>query len=87
MSDLSDVKPGDKLFIKSGHYDRGHIEDVERITPTGRVIVKRGTFERSGRLRGGNSWCSTYARPATEDDIAGNYRYGLVSKISNFRGW
>ena len=84
MSDLSQVQVGTRLFVTVGHYDRGRIELVERITPTGRIVTKSGTYERSGYRRGGNSWSRGYARVATEDDIAGIYRYGLVERMKSF---
>lgn len=87
MTDLLGLKVGDKLFVKRGHYDKGSIVAVDRITPTGRVITKRGEFNPNGRLRGSSGWLSETARPATEDDIAGIYRYGLVQKLESFRTW
>lgn len=87
MGNLEDVKTGDKLFVKSGPYDKGCIVMVDRVTPTGRVITKSGEFNSNGSLRGDNGWQQTWARPATEDDIAGIYRYGLVQKLLQFRAW
>ena len=87
MTDLANVKAGDKLFVKSGHYDKGRIIVADRITPTGRVITKHGEFNPNGRKRGDSGWDSTWARPATEDDIAGIYRHGLVQKLAAFRLW
>jgi hypothetical protein len=88
MHDLSGVKVGDKLCIY-GRLSRDRIAIVDRLTPTGRVITKAGTFSVHGRMYGRlqDSWNQQYARPATEDDIAGIYRAGLVSKIERFRGW
>ena len=84
MTDLSAIKVGDKLFIM-GRYNRGRIAEVERITPSGRVIAGTETFDRSGRRRGDSrSWYLTRARPATEDDIASDYRFGLVEKLKGF---
>lgn len=83
MYDLSGVKVGDKLLIKS--YGSGRIEVAERITPTGRVITKTGTFTPNGRLMGDSStWHRTYAKVATEDDVAGIFRIGLVDKFRRF---
>lgn len=84
MGDLSGVKVGDKLCIRRSHYQPSTIEIVERVTPTGRVITKSGAFERSGYMRGGDSWSRPYAWLATEDDIAGVHRYGLVSTFKQF---
>lgn len=87
MSDLTDVKVGDKLFVRSGHYSRSMILTADRITPSGRVITTSGEFNRNGRKRGDSGWHTTWARKATEDDIAGIYRNGLVQELSNFRAW
>ena len=87
MGDLADVKVGDNLFIKTAH-SMGHIVAVDRITPSGRVITKSGEFNPNGRKRGDRgSWSSVWARLATEDDVAGIYRLGLVRKLESFRKW
>lgn len=87
MNDLANVKVGDSLYVKSGRYDKGSIVTADRVTPSGRVVTRSGEFNPDGRKRGESGWMRTRARPATEDDIAGIYRYGLVSKISNFHHW
>lgn len=87
MDDLSEVKVGDKLFVKGSGYDKGHLEIVERITPTGRVITKHSKYDKSGRRIGDTGYFRARASKATEDDIAGIYRLGLVNKIEQFRRW
>lgn len=87
MGDLAGVRVGDKLFIKSGHYDRGRIEAVDRVTPSGRVITKSGEFNPNGRKRGDSGWQSALARLATEDDVAGIRRHNLVQELEKFRLW
>lgn len=87
MADLLGLKVGDRLFVKRGHHDKGSIVAVDRITPTGRVITKRGEFNPNGRLRGSGGWLSEWARPATEDDIAGIYRHGLVQKLESVHSY
>jgi hypothetical protein len=72
------------MFVRSGHYDKGHIEIVEKVTPSGRFVLKSGTYDPNGRKRGQNSWYSTWATLATEDQIAGVYRNGLVAKFKAF---
>src|SRR5260221_4855887 len=66
MADLSSVKAGDKLYVKRGHYDTGRIVTVDRLTPSGRVIAGTQTFEKDGRLRGGDGWNRTWAEVATQ---------------------
>lgn len=86
MSDLTGVKVGDKVFVSRGGYDRGHITTVKKITPSGRVITVNGSvYNQDGYRRGETSaWHRTFARVATEDDIAGIYRYSLVEKFKSF---
>lgn len=85
MADLHGVKVGDKLYITKGCYGGGFIEAIDRITPSGRVVTRTGTFDQSGYLRGEtSSWYRTKARVATEDDAAGIYRIGLVDKFKSF---
>jgi hypothetical protein len=86
MPDLENVKAGDKIFV-SERFGAGRVVEVDRVTPTGRVITKVGEFNPNGRRRGDDGWSRTFARLASEDDIAGIYRSGLVSKIEGFRNW
>lgn len=87
MGDLSEVKIGDRLFVKTGNHGHGRIVPIDRITPSGRVITKCGEFNPNGRLRGSRGWDSTWARKASDDDIAGVFRIGLVHKLEMFRAW
>ena len=52
MTDLTGVKPGDALYVTSGHYGTGEIVRVERVTPSGRIIAGTQTFGRDGWARG-----------------------------------
>lgn len=80
--DLANVEVGTKLFICGGGDYKGRIEVVVRVTPTGRIVTRTGTFDRNGRLRGEiGSWHRHYARIATDDDIAGVNRWALVNKL------
>jgi hypothetical protein len=88
MTELREAKPGDKLYVWCGPYDRGRIEEVERTTPSGRLITRSGAFDPDGYLRGEKGrWHRTRARPATADDVAGINRFHLVSKIASFNKW
>lgn len=87
MSDLSNVKPGDVLYVwrNRGH---GDLIPVDRVTPSGRVIAGHYTFERTGYAQGERSvWSYTYARLATQDDIASVKRDNLVAPIARFNAW
>jgi hypothetical protein len=84
MTELTGIKPGDTLFI-SNRWSKW-LDKVDRITPTGRVILKNGTqFNPDGYQRGQTGWDRTSARPATNDDIAGINRSHLVQKLSRFQ--
>jgi len=83
---LDGIRVGDRLCVWHRH-GSNRIETAERITPTGMVVTKSGMFNKDGSLRGDTNWDRTWARPATEDDIAGIYRVGLVQKIERFRLW
>lgn len=84
---LAGVKPGDKLFVKAGIHDSGSIVTADRVTPSGRVITAVGEFNPDGYRRGDSSWSRSFARRATEDDIAGVNRYRLAQKLASFRLW
>ena len=84
--DLTNAKPGDTLYI-SNRWNKW-LDKVDRVTPTGRVILKNGLqFNADGRKRGETDWDRTYARLATADDIAGINRNGLVTKLRHFGAW
>src|SRR5712664_77871 len=81
---LLNVKVGDNLYVWA-RLGSNRIEPVLKITPSGRVITRSGTFNPNGYLRGDrHTWSQTRARPATADDIAGIYRAGLVAKLARF---
>ncbi len=84
MYDLSSAAVGTKLFVKRGRWGGGIIETVERITPAGFIVTKSGMFTRSGVRRGEKGWDRSTATIATEDDIAGVFRYQLVSRFKIF---
>lgn len=83
MTDLSTAKPGDLLYIWGRMNQR--LDKVDRITPTGRVVLKNGEqFNADGSRRGDGPYSCVSARVATEDDIAGIYRANLVNKLRHF---
>ena len=80
MNDLTNAKPGDRLFIWS-RYNKW-LDVVDRVTPTGRVVLKNGTqFKPNGWKLGDKGFDMTQARLATDDDIAGINRGRLVDKL------
>jgi hypothetical protein len=85
---LDNVKVGDRICIIR-HLGSSQLAAVEKVTPSGRVITKHGIFTPNGYMYGGRKepWNRARARLATEDDIAGIYRAGLVRKIETFRLW
>lgn len=88
MTDLSEAKVGDKLFVTTSFHNNGRIVTVDRRTPGGRLITSIGVFNPNGSLRGDvATWGRTFARLATKDDIENIHRFGLVRKIECFRLW
>jgi len=85
---LGRVCVGDSLCIRN-RLGASRIVSAERVTPTQMVVTKVGVFNKDGTLRGERDtwWNRTRATPATEDDIAGIYRAGIVLKVEEFRGW
>lgn len=68
MSEVLDVKVGDKVIYYSG-YGRRQITEVIKITPTGRIRVKANPtlqFNKYGSLMGGDFWSGTYITKATD---------------------
>jgi hypothetical protein len=83
VTDLTAAKPGDTLFI----YTRWKkwIAKVDRVTPTGRVILQNGTqFNPNGDKRGESGWDRAHARIASDDDLASINRDALVRKLTHF---
>lgn len=82
---LANVKPGDALLISDRFGQQ--IGVVDRITPSGRVIIKKYTFNPDGWLRGNNVWNPRSARPATAEDMARLARRDKITKVRDFRSW
>ena len=81
MYNLEGVRVGDKLFVTSRNSDG--VVTVERITAT-LVITKLYRFnKKTGKAQGSDCWSSTWARPATDDDIKQAYRKRLIRKCED----
>jgi hypothetical protein len=85
---LENAKVGDTICVIR-HLGPIQLAVVEKITPSGRVTTKQGTFTPNGYMYGGrkDAWNRARARLATEDDIAGINRASIVRKIDLFRLW
>jgi hypothetical protein len=79
---LSDVKVGVKLCVLS-RLSPKRIEMVLKVTPTGRVVTRSGTFNPDGNLRG-DLFNKTRARLATDDDLIEVYRARLVERFRRY---
>ena len=85
---IKDLKVGDKVII---HNSRGYIpmiKTVERITPTGRIVVSGTNFKKDGwQMNTGNSWSRQHLEQWTEErelDIRKKIFIGKVlSKIND----
>lgn len=68
MATLENVKVGDKLLVTSRGNDE--IKTVTKVTKT-QVTCDTSKFRKTdGRLIGSDIWWSSYAKPATDEDIA-----------------
>ena len=70
MGTFEDVKVGDSVVI-SHHLGTRFIAEVKRVNKTS-FVVDCGNYEMSftkigGKERGGDTWSSAYAYPATEE--------------------
>lgn len=74
---LKNLKPGDKVIVRDyGQFD--HMEEVQRLTPTGRIIVNGVTYNPNGIERGGD-WRYRRLREATPEAIEQIRRDGIIS--------
>lgn len=67
---LGSLKPGDEVIVSSRHYE--DIRLVERITPTGRIVVNVGgmstrEFNADGWQRGGDSYGRSHIVEPTQE--------------------
>ena len=69
MSEFSNLKPGDDVIV-SQHMGGSRMARVDRITPSGRIVIRREVFEPSGRARGYTGWRRPYLKLATPERIA-----------------
>lgn len=95
MTNLNDVKVGDKLLVTS-HMGRSHVEVVAKVLKH-YILSDKGIKYRksSGDKIGGDGWYFSFARPITEEELAERrkkaleeqYINGLVCEISkvNFK--
>ncbi len=61
---IKNLKPGDQVTI-NGKY----VKLVERVTPSGRIVVGGATYNSDGSMRGGSSWNHSWLVEATPDII------------------
>lgn len=90
MSNLSNLKVGDKVIVRGTRTDDA-VGEVVKITPSGLIDVKRygyvTRYNQDGYERGGSAWFSTRIIPATDDELRRVYadidRRKLANDISN----
>lgn len=83
---LKDLKKGDKVIEQgTGIGSIDYIREVERVTPSGRIILTTGTtFNPDGRLRGGKSaWGTNRLEQATDKALARVKRDNLLRSTKN----
>jgi len=60
---LREVKVGDKIAVEYGQYGTGNyrIDKVDKITPTGRIVIENRTYDPEGQEMGkSNSYSRSY---------------------------
>jgi hypothetical protein len=75
---LENTQTGDLLYISNGRTFT--ISRATHVTKT-QVHAASRKFRRDGSEIGADIWSRHYARPATEEDIAGHKRRLLVDKL------
>lgn len=75
MSDLSNLKVGDKV-IRYGNYSRNKsVHEVVKITPSGLIDIKINSrvterYNKDGYIRGSDAWLRAKIESATDETIA-----------------
>ena len=67
---LSDLKAGDPCCYTHGREDKIISQRIEKITPSGRIVTQRGTWNADGTLRGDDNVWSVIGRlqPRTREN-------------------
>lgn len=82
MEALKNVKVGDKILITSRNEDE--IKIVTKVTKT-HIVCGTCKYKKSdGKLVGSDIWFSSYAKPATTEDIANVDRKKKTKRIANY---
>lgn len=76
---MQEVKPGDKIIIH-GRW-RTYVAEVERVTPTGRIVADGFTFRPDGKQIGGDKWLPLYATDGTPDTVEKIKRRDFVGSV------
>ena len=63
---LADLKPGDEVAIEN-QFRPPYIRKIDRITPTGRIVVVGRTYRPDGQVSGGDKWNRDWIVAATAD--------------------
>lgn len=63
MADMLNMKAGDKVIYYNG-LNEPCVETIERVTPTGRAVVRGNYFMSSGKMFGGFDRISEYSEEA-----------------------
>lgn len=77
-----DVKPGDEIYIPDcSMYGPGRIATVDRLTPSGRIIVGGQTFDPDGTERGQAGWRPVRICLPTDELREKIRRHDLLNKL------
>lgn len=79
--DFKNLQVGDLVFVY--YYSKTCIRPVQKITPTGLIKVDGNLFNQNGRIRGGDSYCTTRIEIATPEKIEEFQQRVYIKRIIN----
>jgi len=77
VNELEGIKAGDQVHV-SGGWEPGTIARVERVTPSGRIVVNGMQYRADGRPCGAGAWRRSHLSPVTPDVMEEMERDRLV---------
>lgn len=78
---IKDLKPGDKVIVSSRYSES--IKTVDRVTPSGRIVIGAITFNNDGGERGRDIWIAKMLREATESELRRVHEKNTIQKAAN----
>ena len=76
---LKNLKVGDEVFVV-GRWGKS-LSKVQRITPTGRIVVNNIQYNATGKARTGDIWATLNLERVTEESVARYKKAKFVSAV------